>query len=185
MKINIIGPSGSGKTHLAKLLSEKYKVLNVNLDEVLFIKLSGKKRKEANKDRYLKKLKNIFKKKEWIIEGLQPIKEVLDEAETIIWLRPPFYISLYQQWKRYFNDKEQRENYGFLNNLKLSRYILRQYFGKPTLITNPKKTWIKSAGKELRKYEDKLIIIRKNCEKEDLAKLKKGKKLDTSRVISP
>ena len=168
MKINIIGPSGSGKTHLARLLSEKYKIPHIDLDKVSFIKLPGKKRKEVKKEKYLKKLKNIFQEKAWIIEGIQPIKKVFDEAEIIIWLKPPFYTSLYQQWKRYLSDREQRKNYGFVSNLKLSIYILKQYFKKPTPITDPEKTWIKSVNKELKKYKDKLIIISKNCEKENL-----------------
>src|SRR5690554_4777792 len=156
-RIRIIGPSGSGKSTLAKALSKKLKIKCYALDNICFEHLPNKKRRVLEKDEYINKLLNIIKKDSWIIEGLQPVEEVFESSDVIIWLKPAVFVSLYRQWKRFLQDSQQRNQYGFTNNVKLSMYILRQYYGKPTDESDPKKTWIKSVNKILERYKNKLV----------------------------
>lgn len=171
MKVCITGPAGSGKTYMAGVLSKKYKIPAFNLDEIFYIFLPNKTRNERKAEERTEILNNIFKEKAWIIEGLHPVKEVFEKADIIIWLKIPFYNSLFQQWKRYFSDKKQRKNYGFVNNLKLSIHIFNQYFGEPTPQSDPKRNWIKNVIKELKPYKDKVIIIKSNYEKNMFIKM--------------
>lgn len=158
MRISIIGPSGSGKTTLANRISQATKVLPINLDSVCF-ELNNKKNQSLDYSDYIKKIESVIKNKSWIIEGLQPIEVVFEAADIIVWLRPTIIISLFRQWKRFVKDPLQRERYGFKNNILLSIYILRQYFGNPTEKTDPKKTWIKSVDKLLSVHQHKTIIV--------------------------
>lgn len=159
MKINIIGPSSSGKTTLAKKLSEELKIPHYDLDYTLHESIPGKKgRRELAEREWRKRLGEIFKRKDWIIEGVNPIKSVLEKADKIIYLKPPLAKSLYRQWKRYFTDPVQRSEHGFFNNLKLSRYIIRQYFKEADLtkLNDPMHTRLKSVEINLRKYKGKV-----------------------------
>lgn len=159
MKISIIGPSASGKTTLAKKISDLYQLEHTDLDYVCFKFIKPRKRIKLKRCVYMKKIKKIIEKHNWVIEGINPIHEVFEKAGIIIWLRPNFFKALYRQWKRYLTDSCQRCEHGFINNLKLSRYIFRQYFENPTPVTDPKKTWIKSAERELDTFKTKLYII--------------------------
>jgi len=132
MKISIVGSSGSGKTYLARKLSEK---------------------------EWKKNLDRLLKKDSWIIEGVNPLVEVLEKADKIIYLRPSMLNALLSQWKRYFTDQRQRKEYGFLNNVKLTKYILRQFLQEPDPkeYKNPKYSRVRKVDRMVNKYAGKLI----------------------------
>lgn len=52
-------------------------------------------------------------------------------------MKPPFLISLFRQWRRFITSTKQRKEYGLKNNILLSTYIYKQYFGK----NSPIPTW--------------------------------------------
>lgn len=159
MRINIIGPTSSGKTTLARKLSAEYKIPHYNLDYIFYEPIPGKKdRRELSESEWKGKLKEILKDKDWIIEGVNPIKEVFEKADKIVYLKPPIFKSLFRQWKRYFTDPVQRREHGFINNLKLSRFLFRQYFRPADLssLDDPKHTRLKSVEISLKKYQHKV-----------------------------
>jgi adenylate kinase family enzyme len=160
MRISIIGPSSSGKTTLAKKLSQERKIPHYNLDYIFFEPIPGKKdRRELTEKEWTVKLSKILSEKDWIIEGVNPIKEVFEKADKIIYLKPPVLKSLFRQWKRYFSDPVQRREHGFFNNLKLSRFLLRQYFKGEDLssLNNPKHARLKNVEKILERYRSKVF----------------------------
>ena len=168
MRISIIGPSASGKTTLAKIISSKYHLKHISLDHLLFTLLPNKKRVAVPRHKYLAQLEKITTKNSWIIEGINPIEKILNRADIIIWLKPSVTRCLYQQWKRFVIEKEQREKYGFFNNVNLSIYILKQHLGKPNPQNDPKQTWVKSVSKILKKYKQKTVVLKSSKEAEEL-----------------
>ncbi|MBU1931621.1 hypothetical protein KJ965_02850 [Patescibacteria group bacterium] len=91
MKISIIGSSGSGKTYLARKLSEKYKIKHSNLDYVFFKHVVDKSRIELSEKEWKKNLDKLLEKDSWIIEGVNPLVEVLEKADKIIGLSKLLY----------------------------------------------------------------------------------------------
>lgn len=159
MRVNIIGPSASGKTTLAKKISSLHSLEHLDLDYVRFEFLGPKKRRKISRSVYMKKVREVISKPNWVIEGINPIIEVFKMADLVIWLKPKFHMALFRQWKRYFTDPRQRYEHGFISNIKLSRYIIRQYFEVPTPDKDPNKTWTRSVQNELRQFQEKLHII--------------------------
>lgn len=133
MKIYVLGPSGVGKTTLAKLLAEKLHSYRCDLDRV-FIDfkwlLKTKEIRYRPKKEYLKKIKDVVKRRKWIIEGVYPVEEIMKQADVVIYIKPAVVLALYRQWYRFFTSKFQRQNFGLWNNLGLSKDILWQYFSK-------------------------------------------------------
>lgn len=161
MKINIIGPTGSGKTFLAEKLSQKLKIPQVSLDYVLFKHTRDKHREELPENEWRANLLKLLGEKDWIIEGVNPIIEVFETADMIIYLRPSISTALFRQWKRYFTDPKQKKEHGFKNNLKLSQYLIRQYQqhedkGKED---DPKYSRVKKLDRILKKYKEKVVWL--------------------------
>lgn len=157
MRIAIIGPSGAGKTFLADKIAKSFLIPVANLDEIMFSGVVGTRRR-LDSSEYSGEIKALVDKQSWIIEGLHPVDDVLVKSDLIIWLRPPWFVCLCRQWSRYFSDRRQRQVYGFRKNIKLSIYILRQFFEVPTEKSDPCGTWIRSAEKRLEKFSDKLMV---------------------------
>jgi adenylate kinase family enzyme len=165
MKICIIGPSCVGKTTLAKGLSKSLGFKHIDLDKV-FIDVPYLS--EYKKFRYFDekdcndKIKDILvrNKKDWIIEGVYPVVDVIEKADVILYLRKFFLIPLALQWRRYFTDIGQRQNFGFVNNLILSFDILRQYFGQSIKnMNNPLEFGVKKYTILLSKHTEKVYDI--------------------------
>ncbi len=169
MKINIIGPSCVGKTTLAKYLEKKYELSNLDLDLIMIDhekkngvgEISFQKR-----DKYLPDIKGFMNKnKDWVIEGVYPVKEIFDEADVIIFIKLFFLIPIVRQWKRYFTDEYQRKTYGFLSNITyLTPDIVRQYFfvNKNKIdINNPLDFSVGKCQEVLRKYHHKMVYVNK------------------------
>lgn len=87
-RIYIVGPSASGKTYLAKIIASKYRIPNVNLDYIFYKHVVDKCREEVSEREWKSKLNKILKGKGWVIEGVNPINEVVERADKIIYLRP-------------------------------------------------------------------------------------------------
>lgn len=132
MKIFITGPSCSGKTTLAKGISKRLETNSYSTDKIL-IKLDPKtKQKIKISDSEAKKIINeILEKEEWVLEGIQPIIQAVEDADLVVFLLPQVHIVVLRQWLRYITDTKQRRNWGFRNNLNLTKSILKQYFEKP------------------------------------------------------
>ena len=105
---------GSGKTTLAKKLSKKLNIRHYPLDDIYFVRKYDKKRKE---DLRAKKLKELLKKKKWIIEGVfnNWTEEIFKKADLVIWLdlNPHFIVK--HLLKRFFKREDEKAN---LKNVK-------------------------------------------------------------------
>lgn len=135
MKICLIGPSCAGKTTLARELKKIIGSNTLDLDQV-FIDISRPRKIGEifyrSKD-YGEKIVNDFIKNNnsWIIEGVFPVRDVMEKAEIIIFMKPFFLVPIFRQWHRFFTDNFQRKTFGFkINATFLTPDIFKQYFSK-------------------------------------------------------
>ncbi len=161
MKIYITGPSGGGKSTIALWLARLLEMKIYHGDEILY-KFKNRERIRLVESEYGPKLMAIAKKRDWIFEGKVAYEPMMKKADWVIWLNNPFYVSLWQQWKRFVTDKDHRRKYSFGSDLALSwRIIKEQFFGRLTkdLTDNPKCVHRKKMEKLLKRYEKKLTIL--------------------------
>jgi len=156
MKINkifILGITASGKTTLAKKISKKTNLTHYGLDWIVYKKNWEIKHNEKTRD---KKLKEIIKKKKWIIEGAYKddwILPVIKNADLIILLQFPRHILMKRVFTRYIKNKINKKNRsknnfkGMLGLLKYSYSYNNHNF---------------SAHKNMTKRHKKEVIILKN-----------------------
>lgn len=177
MKISVTGPSGAGKTFLAKELSIKYSLNHINLDYVFFKHVQGTKSQDlVNENERRKYLNDTIKENSWIIEGARPVIKVFDSSDLIIFLKPPALIALYHQWKRYFTDSAQRKEHGFINNIRLSKIIVKQYMEKEDISQNndPLYSSVRKLERILKVYGNKVIVLKN---RKDISRLLSSEKL--------
>lgn len=170
MKIYIVGPSCVGKTTLARKLSEKFKIESVDLDQVFINFEALKKNKNFEfvcPKEYGKRINKILKKKDWIIEGVYPVKEIFKSADVVVHLHRCLIKPLFWQWKRFFTDERQRKVFGWKNNLWLTSDIIRQYRDKcdksrmddPTYFSNEKlAVWLEQYKYKIKEINDLDLI---------------------------
>lgn len=106
-RIYIFGAMGSGKTTLAKKISKKLHLISYDLDDIYWkIKYDIHRSDKECK----KLLKEITKKKEWIIEGCfsRWIEPAMRRSQLIVYLDPPFLTLLYRMFKRFLIRKLRR-----------------------------------------------------------------------------
>lgn len=181
MKINIIGPSCVGKTTLAKMVAKRHGWEHFDLDLVFIDRdyLAETKifRYRLASD-YRKRIDNILKKnKNWIIEGVYPVEKIFKEADIVILIKPSIMVPLRWQWKRYFSDRNQRDTYGLLNNIGLTRDIFSQYLRRSKLddIQDETRCYLRKYDEMLKKYKNKVKVVVKI---DDLEKLRRDGSYD-------
>lgn len=165
-KIVIIGSPGAGKTTLARKLGRKLNIKVVHLDR----KFWHPGWKEKPKEKRIEILKELVRKKQWIIEGtyLDSSEPRLKAADTIIFLDINLFLCLQRVITQHFmykghprhDLKEGCEDE--LNLLRVLKVLGFPFRGRRTL------------EEKLRAYESKQIIrLRSSKEVEDfLAKLR-------------
>lgn len=167
MKICLIGPSCAGKTTLARELKKIIGSETLDLDQV-FIDIS-KPRKIGeifyrSKDYGEKVVSNFIKENNnnWIIEGVFPVREVMEKSEMIIFMKPFFLVPIFRQWRRFFTDSFQRKTFGFKTNATfLTPDIFKQYFSKRgcDVLEDPTQFSIKKYELMLAAYKDKTFCV--------------------------
>lgn len=165
-RIYVIGPSGSGKTYLVKVISKHFNIPHTNLDYVFFDHKVSKSRDEVSDEEWKRRLNKLIKEDSWVIEGVNPINEVFEIADQIIFLRLNITQTLVSQWKRYLTDEKQRREHGFINNLKLSRYLIKQHMEEENLLKSddPKYFRIRKVDRILKSYPNKTLIFKSRSE---------------------
>jgi len=155
-KIYILGTSASGKTTLAKKLSDKLKIKNYNLDNIFWQKKYTKKR---NSTEVKQKIKKVFKKKQWIIEGVSGYwtSEGVKKSDLIIWLNFSSKILIFRLLKRFILNKDKQKNENWKNTFRLIKYI--QSYSKGEHIGSKK-----FHQDRIEKHVKKVIIIKNNKE---------------------
>jgi len=165
-KLFIVGPSASGKTYLAEKLAQKYKIPHLNLDYLFYKHVKDRSRIKVSENEWRRELEKILKKKGWIIEGVNPISEVILSSEKILYLRTSLQSAILNQWKRYFTNSKQRREHGFINNLKLSRYLVKQYLDKEDLLESDNLQYSRVAKLDriLKEHKSKLLTLKSRNE---------------------
>lgn len=104
-----MGPPGSGKTSFAKKICQELKIKNFDLDDVKFRKDSYKKIDSKKRN---KKLKEILKNKQWVIEGSYAhswINPAIKKANIVIILKKPFILTMKRILMRYLKRKIKKD----------------------------------------------------------------------------
>lgn len=100
MKIAVMGYSGSGKSTLTRALGTIYQIPVLHLDSVQF--LPGWQTKDVEEAR--REVADFMKNGDWVIDGNYNRfyqKERLEQADVIILLLFPRFVSLWRCFKRY------------------------------------------------------------------------------------
>lgn len=123
---------GSGKSTLARKLSKELKIKRYPLDNLYWTKKYTRKR---NRTVLKKKLKELVKKKKWIIEGVfvSWTEEVFKKADLIIWLDLDYKLLRKNILKRYFLNKftgTEKERGSFLDILKIIKHTKKYRTGE-------------------------------------------------------
>jgi len=118
-RILIIGDSGRGKTTLAKILSNKLDIPYYSMDDISWIKKFSKKQETSIS---IEKIKPIYLKDKWIVEGgaVYLIKQGIDNADVILYLG---FRNVILQWIYLIKRHLSRKNETFFDLLKLLRHV--------------------------------------------------------------
>lgn len=164
MKIYITGLSCVGKTTLATRISKKFKIPYYELDRLLIDKDSYASKLHStyyvNEKELRRQTKLIQEKANWIVEGVYVIEPLIKEADLVIYIESNLLRSLALQWSRFLADGDQRKRFGLINNLRLSRSIIRQNLGvkkntAPLGMVQQSLPWTK-----LTAYREKMFIVK-------------------------
>ena len=70
------------------------------------------------------------------------------------------------QWKRYLTDEVQRREWGFIDNLELSKYLIKQHIEEEKISksNDPKYFRVKKVDRILKSYSDKTLILKSRSE---------------------
>jgi len=153
-KIIVAGTSGSGKTTLARQLAEKLNITHIELDNLLW--LPGWKTRPE--EEFKKLVAQEIKKPGWTACGnytqLMPI--TWKEADTVVWLDYPLWLSLWRALKRsaklwWNHETVCNGNYesfsNFFSRKGIFRWVFKSYFSRkkkmPRFIADPKYKHIK------------------------------------------
>lgn len=170
-KIHIVGASGTGKSTLAKKLSEELGIPHFDLDDVRYPPITNKK--QSYEDR-LPEVAKIAKSDNWIAEGIYTntwVKDLLKEADQIVWLDIPLRITIPRLTKRYLkNALTGKDRYGFKSFLRLIRWSIHYHFPnkKYDLSDEDKHITKKKSEKVLGLYPDKVIRVKSTKELKNL-----------------
>ncbi|MGB1012337.1 MAG: adenylate kinase [Thiolinea sp.] len=103
-KIAVFGKPASGKSTLSKQLASATGIKLYALDSILY-KSDGE---EVSREVYEKTHERILVSEEWIIEGFGPMNSLLsfnrrlEEAETLIYIDLPYWLTYWFVTKRFF-----------------------------------------------------------------------------------
>lgn len=154
MKIRIIGASGSGKTHLGRKISEKLKIPVYDIDDILWKEKYSQRRTQKEIE---SKINKILKHKNWIIEGLEDSRHILEKtfkkADKIIWANPNILKINYRLFKRFLSRLKNKEE-NSKDTLRLMKWSTKYKLN----LTNGKK----QHNKIHKENKNKIIILKNN-----------------------
>jgi adenylate kinase family enzyme len=146
-KIIVIGTTGSGKSTLAKALVKKINAPYIQLDQ-LFWKPNWER---TDDEEFLKELEDSIKQSRWIVDGNYTRTRHITwkEADTIIWVDLPFWLTFYQNLTRTIKRSAlKKEIWKGTGN----RESFRRMFSKDSILI-----WLlKTYSKNIEKYESAL-----------------------------
>ena len=147
-KIIVIGTTGSGKSTVAKKLSEILNVPHIQLD-FLFWKPNWE---QSTDEEFFSKIEKAIDKPRWVVDGNYNRTNHLTwkEADTVIWIDLPFWLTFYQIFKRSLIRAMTREELWEGTGNKES--FLRMFSKDSILI------WLfKTYSSNVSRYEERMI----------------------------
>lgn len=167
-RIHVLGVCGSGKTFFSEKLSKLLKVKVYDLDDIFWIKKEARKDNIKRSEKERKKLlKEIIKKKKWIIEGCYSfwIENSIKRSDFVIWLDPPFYVLVYRIILKFLKGKFLGSKEGWKDFWALLKYAKNYhkkgqpvgYYEHKKLVEKHKKEFvILKNNKDIKKFLEKI-----------------------------
>lgn len=123
-KFYILGTVGSGKSFLGKKISKGLGIKHYDLDDIYWERKYDKKRTRKEMEGMLR---NVCRRKSWIIEGVYGTwtKKVVGESEVIILLDFPLAVLVWRLIKRFFKNGEYKTRAGVDDLMTLIRYAYK------------------------------------------------------------
>ena len=152
-RIYIIGCVGSGKSTFSRYLSNKYKIDEYELDNIVWDDSKHVKRSDLE----IKKLfSKIIKKDSWIIEdvGRSKFSRGREYADTIYYLKISKLRAYFRVSKRWLREKIGLEEANYPPTIKNLIYIIS--------IVRSYKRKEKDKIKDLEEYKDKIIHLKQS-----------------------
>jgi adenylate kinase family enzyme len=158
-KILIVGGTASGKSTLAQKVSEKYNLSLFCTDQIVWRKWRSDRRSDEEIEN---KIKKIVAGDEWVLEGVHGatwMKHAFKEADYVVILCLPFWLTVYRMFRREFFEKRKNSISG---RLLLMKYAFIYYWGhfsvhKDYASRFTKETVIVRSGKDLDKLTGFLL----------------------------
>lgn len=153
MKILIIGSVASGKTSLARKLSRKLNINYYEIDSIVHDDRNNYKRSPEEQKKIINEIND--KENDWIIEGTlrKNLFYLLDMTDVIVYLNINVRIRKWRIIKRFVKQKLRLEK----SNYKPSIEMFKLMFKWTSDFEKNKKDF----ENEIKKYNDKLIILSK------------------------
>ncbi len=147
-KILILGDAGRGKSTLAKKLSEKLIIPMFSTDDYLS-RLNATK---SEKDSSIEKVKEIYKKDNWIVEGATTylVQPGLPYADVILHLG---FQTLFSQWKSVIKRNQHTKEKSFFDLVNFLIFLARKRYGIGYKSNRKKRREVLSP------YKDKVVYI--------------------------
>jgi adenylate kinase family enzyme len=159
-KILILGDAGRGKTTLARRLSELLGIRSYSTDDFYWkVKFSER----AEKQKSIEKVKKVYAREEWIVEGttLRLLRPGFEEADLIVYLE---FQNIFQQWSALIKRNSKRKSETLSDLLRLLRHVLYKRYKLGYKRDDPR------ALELLQPYSDKLVVLSSIREIEEFIK---------------
>jgi len=108
-RIVVYGPTGSGKTTVASRIAKHFGLPHVELDAIFWTPQWVEKSLEEFRNEVSALLKRHTDG--WVFDGnYSGVRDlILPFADTVVWLRPPFWVAFWWLWKRTITRAWRRE----------------------------------------------------------------------------
>ena len=156
-KIYVIGIVASGKTTLTKELSSRLGIPWFELDSIVHRRI-GNERVKQSPEEQMREINSIDAHGNWIFEGVyrDSYHNLLDMADTIIFLDPPLWKRKHRILIRFIKQKLKIESCEYKPDLRMLRLMYKW--------TDDFERNRKNFNAMLNDYQDKLIVISKSSE---------------------
>lgn len=159
-KIYIVGSAGSGKTTLANLISKRFGHPHFDLDDIAY-----PHQKVQSMDKRLEAISKLAQKTQWAAEGIYVswVEKLFKEADKIIWLDLPLWLTLFRITKRFIINKlTGKDPHGFKAFLRLSRGLIHYHYPKQAYERDATGEYItqEKIKNALKSYQEKVIRVK-------------------------